>query len=165
MNNSQIKNLQKIRASASSSLKKIDQTTRTTLVGGGIYRLTLNNTIDTLNARSLARKLAELFGYNLIDQVQIATAVFEIARDIVIYAGQGEIVVSWREDDGQHKGLEYFCNDDGRHTLALTTVLQTGGDNTCDKLNLLGLRKLMDEFQVAEDVEHGNCVTMIKWMH
>ncbi len=157
-------NPQKIRSSASSSLKKVDNVAQTTHLAGGICRLDLNNTIDTFNARAIARKLAELFGYDLVDQAQIATAVFEVARDIMLYAGQGEIVVSWREDDRHHKGLEYFCNDHGQHFAALTTVLQTGGNNTTDKLNLLGLRKLMDEFQVTEDAEHGNCVTMVKWI-
>lgn len=129
-----------------------------------IQRLTLHNTLDVVIARATVRKLADSQGYSLIDQVRISTAIAEVANYIVTYAGQGEIVISWRQDaSGQH-GLEFFCHDQGLNTPELTSILQAGGDDTGNKLNLLGLKKLVDEFEVTEDARHGNCVKLIKWM-
>jgi serine/threonine-protein kinase RsbT len=134
------------------------------LLGGESQELSLSKSLDTVIARATARKLAGLLGYNLVDQARIATAVFEIAHDIVAYAGQGQIVISWREDDASHRGLEFFCNDQGQHATNLTSVLKAGGTDADNKLNFLGLKKLVDEFIVTEDEEYGNCIRFVKWI-
>ncbi|MEW5958014.1 MAG: hypothetical protein AB1801_09845 [Chloroflexota bacterium] len=127
-----------------------------------VQRLTLHDSLDAAIARATVRKLAASFGYSLIDQGRIAAMISEIAHDLVTYAGQGEIVISWQEDNGP-KGLAFFCHDQGLAAAELTTVLQTGGAKTQDKLNLLGLRKLADEFKVTIDPKYGNCVSAIIW--
>lgn len=128
-----------------------------------VKRLSLQNSLDAVIARATVRKLAASFGYSLIDQVRIATAIFEIADRIVSYAGKGEIVITWRKDDPWHQGLSFFCNDLGIGAPELTSMLQTGGDETSDKLNFLGLKRLADEFEVAANPHYGNCVTAVIW--
>ena len=134
-----------------------------TFLPGVIQRLILRKPLDAAIARTTVRGLASDLGYSLIDQVRLSTAIFEIADDIVTHAGQGEIVILWREEP-QHKGLQLFCNDQGLHAPQLTHVLQTGGDETERKLNLLSLKQLVDEFKFTEDPKYGNCVTMAVWL-
>ena len=90
-------------------------------------------------------------GYTLLDRVRISTAIFEIARDFVVYAEQGEIVISWREDEPTRKGLTFFCHDCGQNSPKLTSKFQTGGQNSQNRLNFLSLRKLVDEFEFKKD--------------
>ena len=53
-----------------------------------IQRLTLCTALDAVTARALIRRLANSVGYNVLDQVRISTAIVEIARDIMAYAGR-----------------------------------------------------------------------------
>ena len=129
-----------------------------------VQRLVLDNTLDPIIVRTTVRKLADSLGYSLLDQVRISTAIFEIAQDYVAYAGKGEIIVSWRKDTTQLKGLHFFCHDCGLNDPKLTTILLAGGSETHNKLNFLGLRRLVDEFTFTQDPEYGNCVTVIKWI-
>ncbi len=129
-----------------------------------IQRLNLHDALDAVIARATVRKLAASLGYSLVDQVRITTAIFEIARDFVTYAGQGEIVISKCKNDSGRTGLEFFCNDQGLNASRLTSMLQVGGDDPHNKLNFLSLRKLVDEFKVTQDPKDGNCVTIVKWM-
>ncbi len=122
----------------------------------------LHRTIDAAIVRVAVRKLANFLGYNLIDQARISTAVFEVAHDIVAYAGQGEIAISWHDDGAGRKGLEFFCHDRGLNALELTAVLPINGNG--NKSNFIHVKRLVDEFKVAQDPEHGNCVTIIIWM-
>ncbi len=130
---------------------------------GEVERLPLHSSIDAAIIRIAARKLADFLGYSLIDQARISTAVFEIAYDIVSYAGQGEIVISWHEDGAGRKGLEFFCHDQGLNALELTAVLPTNGNGTKNKSNFINAKRLVDEFKVAQNPEHGNCVTIVIW--
>ncbi len=134
------------------------------LLSGQTHYLNLHNSLDAVIARAAVRKLADAVGYSLADQARLSSAVYEIARTIVSYAGQGQIMVSWREDDPDHKGLECCCHDRGQDAPQLTTILKAGEDSTASKLNYLSLRRLVDEYKVTKDNEHGNCVTLVKWM-
>ena len=127
-------------------------------------RLILRNILDPTLARAAVCKLANSLGYNLVDQVRLAAAIFEIARNIVNCAGEGEIIIFWREDDLGHEGLEFLCSDHGHNAPGLTSVLQTSSNGKSGKLNLPGLRNLVDEFKVTADPKRGNCVTVVKWM-
>ena len=137
---------------------------RKTFPPGVIQRLTLHKPLDAAIARTTVRELATDLGYSLIDQVRLSTAIFEIANNIVTHAGQGEIVIYWREE-AHHKGLQFYCNDQGLHAPQLTAILQqTGGDETESKLDFLSLRQLVDKFKFTEDPKYGNCVTMAVWL-
>jgi serine/threonine-protein kinase RsbT len=129
-----------------------------------IQHLSLRNAFDVDIARATVRKLAGSRGYSLLDQVRISTAIYEIARDLIAYAGRGEITISWREDNPKYRGLVFSCNDCGLSDPTLTAKLQTGGYNSNNKLNFLSMRKLVDEFEFAMDPERGNCVTVVKWI-
>jgi serine/threonine-protein kinase RsbT len=131
---------------------------------GVVKRLALHKPLDVAIARTTIRRLADELGYSLIDQVRLSTAIFEIADNIVDYAGKGEIIISWRED-AQHKGLQLLCNDQGVHAPELTRFFQMGGSNENEyRLNVLTPKKLVDEFEFTEDPKDGNCIKMTVWL-
>ena len=49
-------------------------------------------------ARQAGRQLAAQVGFSTTDQTLIATAISEVARNIVVYAHHGEIVLSVADD-------------------------------------------------------------------
>jgi serine/threonine-protein kinase RsbT len=131
---------------------------------GVVKRLALRKPLDVAIARTTVRRLADELGYSLINQVRLSTAIFEVADNIVAYAGQGEIIISWQED-AQHKGLQLLCNDQGLHAPELTRFFQMGGSNQNEsKLSILTPKKLVDEFEFTEDPKDGNCVKMAIWL-
>ncbi|MBN1993191.1 MAG: hypothetical protein JW953_10845 [Anaerolineae bacterium] len=134
-----------------------------TFAPGVIQRLTLQQPLDVAIARTTVRKLADEVGYSLIDQVRLSTAIFEIADKIVTYAGQGEIVIYWRENAGR-KGLQFVCNDQGLRAAKLTHILQVGCQDSGDKANFLSLSRIVDEYQFTQDPKYGNCITISIWL-
>ncbi len=72
----------------------------------------IENELDIVAARRRAKEVAEELGFSTVDQVRIATAISELARNIVLYAKEGSIVVrALREGDRQ--GLEILVADNG----------------------------------------------------
>jgi serine/threonine-protein kinase RsbT len=130
---------------------------------GVVQRLALQKPLDVAIARTTVRKLTEDLGYSLIDQIRISTAIFEIADHFVTYAGQGEIVILWHEDS-RHKGLEFFCNDQGLHEPKLTKFFKGNNRQANNGLSILSPRKLVDTFEFSEDSKHGNCINMSIWL-
>ncbi len=128
-----------------------------------LQRVNLHKLVDATIARATVRQLADSLGYSLTDQVSIATAIFEIAQELVTYAGQGSLIIRWREDDAHHKGLEILGHDQGLNKRELTSVLLAGGEGAYEKMNLMGLKKLVDEFEITQDAQLGNCVRLLKW--
>lgn len=118
---------------------------------------------DVVTARQEARGIAEQLGMSPSLQTAVATAVSELARNIVAYAGRGEISLSV-VDGGPQDGLEVVARDQGPGIkdveLALQDGYSTGGSLG---LGLPGARRLMDEFEVRSEPEAGTTVTMRKW--
>ena len=61
-----------------------------------LLTLALRAERDVVAARQRSLQIARLLGFDTQDQVRIATAVSEIARNVVNYAGQGEIAFAVR---------------------------------------------------------------------
>ncbi|SRR5579883_3304358 len=119
---------------------------------------------DIVRARRDAKDLAASAGFGLLEQVQIATAVSELARNVIQYAGHGEIVVS-QIRDGSRAGLEIVCRDRGPGIASLDRAL-AGGYSTSHGLGrgLAGARSLLDEFRVETAPGRGTTVWGRKWL-
>jgi serine/threonine-protein kinase RsbT len=68
------------------------------------------NDVDIVEARMAARALAAQLGFNGADLVMIATAVSEVARNIIEYAKPGEVVLSVITN-GAKRGLEVIARN------------------------------------------------------
>src|SRR5262249_15792154 len=65
-----------------------------------------------LTARHTGREMAQRVGFVGSDLAIIATAISEIARNIVVYAERGEVVLSPIERAGR-RGLQMVARDSG----------------------------------------------------
>ncbi len=92
----------------------------------------------------------------------IATAVSEIARNIVRFADAGEIVVELLEEP--RRGVRVVARDTGRASRTSSAALADGYSTYHGLgLGLPGARRLMDEFAVISEPGRGTTVTMTKW--
>jgi serine/threonine-protein kinase RsbT len=118
---------------------------------------------DIVTVRQRARELAVQAGFSATEATVIATAVSEIARNIVRFAGQGEVRLTIVVD-GSTSGLMVIAEDSGPGIidveLAMTAGYTTYGGRG---LGLPGSRRLMDDFEVISEVGSGTTVTMTKW--
>lgn len=118
---------------------------------------------NIVEARAAARDLATRVGFTGTDQVLIATAVSEIARNIIEYAGSGEVVLSVIQDHSR-LGMQVIARDQGPGIKNIPLAMQDGYSGSGSLgLGLPGSRRLMDEFLVESTVGMGTTVTMRKW--
>jgi RNA polymerase sigma factor (sigma-70 family) len=117
---------------------------------------------DIVAARQAARELASRLDFSKTDLTLIATAVSEVARNIVRFAGLGEIVVELLEQP--RRGVRVVATDTGPGIADVEQAL-TDGYSTYNGLGLglPGARRLMDEFAIMTEIGRGTTVTMTKW--
>lgn len=106
--------------------------------------------------------MAGRLGFSRTDLTVIATAVSEVARNIVRFAGSGEIVVELVLRP--RRGVCVVARDTGPGIVDVERAL-TDGFSTYHGLGLglPGARRLMDDFAVVSEPGRGTTVTMTKW--
>jgi anti-sigma regulatory factor (Ser/Thr protein kinase) len=126
-------------------------------------RVDIDSDADLVSARAHGRALATKLGFSRTDATLIATAISEIARNIVVHVGRGEIVMQPQYEDSRY-GLVVVARDSGPGIGDVDTALRQGSPSgTGLGLGLPGARRLMDEFQIASEPGKGTTVTMKKW--
>ena len=119
---------------------------------------------DIVVARQQGRSLAATLGFTATDATLIATAISELARNIVSYAGQGEVMISGVETP-HRKGILICARDSGPGIRSIDDVLRDGFSTSGGLgLGLPGVRRLMDEFNIESELERGTTVTVKKWL-
>lgn len=118
---------------------------------------------DIVLARQKARQLAGEIGFSVTELAVIATAVSELARNIVLYARHGEVVLSLA-DQGERRGIVVAARDDGPGIPDVTKAMQSGYSTSGSLgLGLPGVKRLMDEFEIVSEIGKGTTVTAKKW--
>lgn len=118
---------------------------------------------DIVLARQNGRSIAVEAGFSGSDLTVIATAISEVARNIVTYAKKGEIQISPVSDMGK-TGLLIIASDEGPGIADISLALQDGYSTSRSLgLGLPGVRRLMDEFSIDSEVGKGTTVTLKKW--
>jgi serine/threonine-protein kinase RsbT len=119
--------------------------------------------VDVLLARQEARRLASDLRLSSAELTLIATVISEVARNIVAYAGKGEIVLRIVQQ-GQRRGLLVIARDRGPGIPDIELALQDGYSTSRSLgLGLPGSKRLMDEFNIVSEVGKGTEITMTKW--
>jgi serine/threonine-protein kinase RsbT len=118
---------------------------------------------DVLVARQAGRRVAERIGFTGSDLTMISTAISELARNIIRYAGKGEVVVS-PITDGARVGVMVVARDSGPGIPDIDLAMRDGYTTGSGMgLGLPGARRLMDEFAIFSQVSEGTTVVMKKW--
>lgn len=120
---------------------------------------------DIVEARQRGRSMAAELGLSPTNSTLVATAISEVARNILTYAKHGEILLTHVADAQGRRGIMIVARDEGpgiEHLeLALTDGYSTGKGLG---LGLPGAKRLMDEFAVQSALGKGTTVTMKKWV-
>jgi serine/threonine-protein kinase RsbT len=118
---------------------------------------------DIVAARQQGRKFASELGFNSTESTHVITAISELARNIFLYAGAGEIVLT-RVVEGSKRGVAVLARDDGPGIDDIRQAMQDGYSTSGGLgLGLGGARRLMDEFDIDSKPGEGTTVTAVKW--
>jgi serine/threonine-protein kinase RsbT len=126
-------------------------------------RIPVTSEIDIVTARQQGRALAARIGFSSSSQALIATAISELARNIVSYAGTGEIILSNVFSQGVG-GIVVIARDNGPGIENIELAMQDGYSTSKSLgLGLPGAKRLMDEFEILSQPGHGTTITIKKW--
>jgi len=126
-------------------------------------RVPVDRDVDIVSARQKGRELASQCGLASTNLAVVATAISELARNIVCYAGRGEIILRLVDDHGK-RGIEVVAADDGPGIPDVALAMQDGYSTSGGLgLGLPGVRRLMDEFEINSEFGKGTTVTVRKW--
>ena len=119
---------------------------------------------EIVAARQIGRKLAAEMGFSTIDATLIATAISEVARNILQYAKTGSIEIF--PINNEHKnGITIIARDQGPGISNIALAMQDGYSTSGGLgLGLPGAKRLMSEFEITSEVGKGTLIIMKKWL-
>ena len=118
-------------------------------------RIPIDQQSDIVAARRESRSVALELGFSSAELAVIATAISEIARNIVRYAKRGEIVLEAVENN-QRLGIRVTARDAGPGIPNVELAMQDGYSTSKGLgLGLPGARRLMDEFVIVSELGKG----------
>lgn len=131
----------------------------------GDIQVEISSAVDIVTARQKGRALAIEMGFGGSDLTMIATAISEIARNIIDHAKHGTVTLV-RVQQSSKRGLRVIARDEGPGIRDIPRAMQYGYSSRHGLgVGLPGAKWLMDEFDVNSKVGKGTVVTMTKWLH
>lgn len=115
--------------------------------------------LDIVTARQHGRAFVGQLGFSMVEAMLIATAISELARNIVLHADHGEIVLAPLEQDGR-SGVLVIARDEGPGIADVREVL---AGRSAIHLGLRGLRRLVDDVDITSGIGRGTTVAVKKW--
>ncbi|WP_208852232.1 anti-sigma regulatory factor [Roseomonas genomospecies 6] len=105
----------------------------------------------------------QVLGYGLVDQTKLITAASELVRNIVLYAGTGQMEVEEMVRGGQ-SGLRLTFTDEGPGIPDVGRAMQDGYSTGKGMgLGLPGARRLVHEFSIDSAAGMGTRVIIVLW--
>lgn len=121
---------------------------------------------DIVLARQRAREAAKALGFGMVDQSRIATAVSELARNVVKYATnrRGEVIIRTVRNPDRGTGIEIVVKDEGPGIASVEEAIRDGFTTRGGLgMGLPGAKRLMDDLVVDSALGRGTTVTAHKW--
>jgi serine/threonine-protein kinase RsbT len=126
-------------------------------------RVQITSESDIVAARQEGRALGSTLGFSSSELTVIATAISEIARNIVKYARDGQITFSL-VGSVPRRGLMIVAEDNGPGIADISLALQDGySPSKSLGVGLPGAKRLMDDFEIDTELGKGTVIKMIKW--
>ena len=127
-----------------------------------LYRIVIEREDDVYMASTIGKRVAEECGMNKSQQTKLVVSIMELTRNIVFYAGKGELFIK----PIPSYGIEIIAIDQGPGIANLDQVLNNlVPSKTGLGLGLSGVRRLMDEFEITSTIDHGTKVRAVKWLN
>ena len=126
-------------------------------------RILLSEPTDSAQAIVAALDLATRVGFTETDRCKVATAVSELATNILRYAKQGVVRLRIVQEGGR-TGIEVFAEDDGP---GIADIAEAMKDHVSSRnslgLGLPSVKRLMDEFHIESSLGRGTRIRARKW--
>jgi serine/threonine-protein kinase RsbT len=119
----------------------------------------IGSAADVVTAREQGRALAARLGFSACDQMMIATAISELARNILEFATLGRIAITPTRT-GTRLGVVIEAQDQGPGIADPARAVDGAHSSG---FGLPGVRRLMDEFDIASELGKGTTVMAKKW--
>ena len=127
-------------------------------------RVLVEADLDIVSARQQGRVMATQLGFSPGTATLIATAISELARNILLYASRGEVTITTIENNGS-KGITVEARDDGPGIPQPQRALEDGYSTSGRLgLGLPGVKRLMDEFRLETSPGRGTRIVVHKWV-
>lgn len=118
---------------------------------------------DVSNACEVGRDIARRVGFSHVDQTKIATAISELARNILLYAETGDVRIA--SLSAPRRGIEVTAVDRGPGIADVPAVMSIGyRSRTGMGMGLKGAKRLMDSFELSSSRDVGTTVTVRKFL-
>lgn len=128
-----------------------------------VTRVAIRSDQDIVLARQKGRALAGHLGFSPGDATLIATAISELARNIVTYAREGFISLQ-PVQNSTREGILIVASDNGPGIADIRQAMRDGFSTSGSLgLGLPGVRRLMDDFEINSQPARGTTVTVKKW--
>ncbi|MBK1673883.1 anti-sigma regulatory factor [Ectothiorhodospira shaposhnikovii] len=112
-------------------------------------RFAIGNSSDIVTARQAARALSAHLGFGKAHQTRLATAVSELTRNVIQYAGEGSCLIEDLSDD-QERVIRISIEDHGPGIPNLPLAMEDGFSTSGGLgAGLPGARRLVDDFHVS----------------
>jgi PAS domain S-box-containing protein len=115
---------------------------------------------DLVTVRQFARDVSALLDFGTQDQVRIATAVSELARNVFSYASGGEVEFSIYNDKTS-PSLDIRIKSSGGAFRVNAAVMESGQQAALDSA-LVSARRLMDSCDSSDERGGGNVIVLRK---
>ncbi|KGX90576.1 serine/threonine protein kinase [Pontibacillus halophilus JSM 076056 = DSM 19796] len=126
--------------------------------------VTIKKEWDIVGARQLGRDIARKTGFGSVDQARIATAISELARNIYLYAGTGQVCFEVLEEVNG-KGIRIIAVDSGPGIHDVSQVMEDGFSTSGGLgAGLPGVKRLMDDFDIVSNPSDGTEIRAVKWL-
>ena len=127
-------------------------------------RVLVESDRDIVSARQQGRLIAKQLGFSPGTATLIATAISELARNILMYARRGEVTMRILEFNGS-RGIAVEARDQGPGISQPQRALEDGFSTSGRLgLGLPGVKRLMDEFRLETGPGRGTTVSVRKWV-
>lgn len=114
---------------------------------------------DVAKARAEARGLGIALGFSTVGQTRLMTAVSELARNIVQYAGEGQVELTTTTSPA---GIEIVAKDRGPGIPNLDRIMAGNYRSRLGMgLGLRGVKKLAERFDVRTEAGRGTTVVAL----
>ncbi|WPP49774.1 anti-sigma regulatory factor [Catalinimonas niigatensis] len=118
---------------------------------------------DMVLIRHRVRDYAQKIGMSVLDQTKLITACSELARNILVYAGNGKATIEVISERLQ-TGIKVVFEDKGPGIADIQKAMQDGfSTGKSLGLGLPGAKRLVNYFDIQSKVGHGTTVTIIRW--
>src|SRR6516225_5191422 len=118
-------------------------------------RVPISSASDIVTARQKGRALALELGFEATDVTLIATAISEVARNIIDHAKEGEILLLPLNDSAKH-GVSIVARDEGPGIPDVNQAMEYGYSTRNGLgVGLPGAKWLMDEFNIESKLGKG----------